>query len=71
MLKAKLVYLKDKQFFEKVGTLRLVGKPIETAKKLKLSPRTIEDHLVSAREKTDFISRAKMIDAFLENLIFW
>ncbi|MBS3068537.1 hypothetical protein J4450_07560 [Candidatus Micrarchaeota archaeon] len=35
MLKAKLVYLKDKQFFEKVGTLRLVGKPIETAKKLK------------------------------------
>ena len=36
MIKAKLIYLKDKQFFEKTsGMMRLIGKPIETAKKLK------------------------------------
>ncbi len=35
MLKAKLIYIKDKQVFEKNATLRLVGKPLDVAKKLK------------------------------------
>jgi len=35
MLKAKLIYLKDKQAFTKEGgTLRLMGKPVESVKKL-------------------------------------
>ncbi len=42
----------------------------ETAQKLQISSRTIESYLASARKKTGFIPRSKLIDTFLENLFF-
>lgn len=35
MIRAKLIYLRDKQAFEKDGVLRLLGKPVTVAKELK------------------------------------
>lgn len=36
MIKAKLLHLKDKQFFEIIaGTMRFIGKPMDVAKKLR------------------------------------
>lgn len=52
-MKIPLIYLKDKQFFvKKEGTMRLLGRPVETAKKLK-EQGYILLHIVDLDAKTE------------------